>query len=165
MGFPGGSVVKNLPVIREMWVQSLGREDPVEVEMATHSSIIAWEIPWSGEPRGLYSVGSQRVEHDWATNTFFSFFPPQEYWNGGDSDVWSAIFGDIVLGHHNLHPYKTANLTPKCCVFWLLHLSLALSSGLPIPWDNNFEIKPANNPTWPLSVQVKKKSCISLTLT
>ena len=64
MGFPGGSVVKNLPVIREMWVQSLGREDPVEVEMATHSSIIAWEIPWSGEPRGLYSVGSQRVEHD-----------------------------------------------------------------------------------------------------
>ena len=64
MGFPGGSVVKNLPVIREMWVQSLGREDPVEVEMATHSSIIAWEIPWLGEPRGLYSVGSQRVEHD-----------------------------------------------------------------------------------------------------
>ena len=64
MGFPGGSVVKNLPVIREMWVQSLGREDPVEVEMATHSSIIAWEISWSGEPRGLYSVGSQRVEHD-----------------------------------------------------------------------------------------------------
>jgi len=57
-------VVKNLPVIREMWVQSLGREDPLEVEMATHSNIIAWEIPWSGEPCGLYSVGSQRVEHD-----------------------------------------------------------------------------------------------------
>ena len=73
------------------------------------------------------------------------------------SDLRSAIFDVIVLGHHNLRPYKTANLTHKCCVFWLLHLSLSLSSGLPIPWDNNFEIKPVNNPTWPLSFQVKKE--------
>ena len=50
-GFPGGSVVKNLPVtmqeIQETWVQSLGPEDPLEKEMATHSSIFAWEIPWT----------------------------------------------------------------------------------------------------------------------
>ena len=53
MVFPRGSVVKNLPAMQEMWVQSLGREDPLEVEMATHSNIIAQEIPWSGEPCGL----------------------------------------------------------------------------------------------------------------
>ena len=64
MGFPGGSVVKtkqnkktHLP-IRETWVRSLGWEDPLEKEMATHSSTLAWEIPWTEEPGGLQSMGS-----------------------------------------------------------------------------------------------------------
>ena len=52
-GFPGGSVVKNLSVKQETPVQSLGQEDPPEKEMATHSSILAWEIPWTEEPGGL----------------------------------------------------------------------------------------------------------------
>ena len=56
-----GSLVKILPAMEEMWVQSLGQEDPLEKEMATHSSILAWEIPWSEEPGGLQSMGSQRV--------------------------------------------------------------------------------------------------------
>ena len=47
-----------------MWVQSLGREDPLEEEMATHSSILDWKIPWIEEPGGLQSMGSQRVRHD-----------------------------------------------------------------------------------------------------
>ena len=64
MGFPDGSVVKNLPAMQEMWVQSLGQEDPLEKEMAAHSSILAWEIPWPEEPDGLQSMGSQRVGHD-----------------------------------------------------------------------------------------------------
>ena len=55
-GFLGGSVVKN-PAMHEMWVQSLGREDPLEKEMVTHSSILAWEIPWTEEPGGLQSMG------------------------------------------------------------------------------------------------------------
>ena len=63
-GFPGGSVVKNLPAIQESRVQSLGQEDPLEKEMATHSSILAWKIPWIGEPGRLQSKGSQRVRHD-----------------------------------------------------------------------------------------------------
>ena len=62
-------VVKNLPVMQETWVQSLGREDPLERGMATHSSILAWEIPRTEEPGGLQFVGSQRVGHDRATNT------------------------------------------------------------------------------------------------
>ena len=63
-------MVKNLPVMQETWVQSLGWEGPLEEGMATHSSILAWKIPWAEEPGGLQSVGSQRVRHDWATNTF-----------------------------------------------------------------------------------------------
>ena len=57
-------MVNNLPAKQEMWVQSLGREDPLEEEMATHSSILAWRIPWTEEPGGLQSMGSQRVGHD-----------------------------------------------------------------------------------------------------
>ena len=53
MGFPGGSAVKNLPAMQETWVRFLGREDPREREMATHSNILVWEIPWIEEPAGL----------------------------------------------------------------------------------------------------------------
>ena len=56
--------VGNLPAVLETKVQSLGQEDPLEEEMANHSSILAWEIPWTEEPGGLQSMGSQRVGHD-----------------------------------------------------------------------------------------------------
>ena len=57
-------MVKCLPAVREARVQSLGWEDPLEKEMATHSSNLAWKIPWTEEPGGLQSMGSQRVGHD-----------------------------------------------------------------------------------------------------
>ena len=63
-GFPGGSVVKNLPATQETQVQSLGWEDPLEEGMETHSSILAWRIPCIERPGGLQSMGSQRVRHD-----------------------------------------------------------------------------------------------------
>ena len=56
--------VKSLPAMQETQVQFLGREDPLEKDMATHSSILAWEIPWTEEPGGVQSMGSQRVGHD-----------------------------------------------------------------------------------------------------
>ena len=56
--------VKRLPAVRETRVQSLGWEDPLEKEMATHSSTLAWKIPWTEEPGRLQSMGSQRVGHD-----------------------------------------------------------------------------------------------------
>ena len=59
--------VKRLPAMRETWVRSLGREDPLEKEMATHSSTLAWKILWKEKPGRLQSMGSQRVGHDWAT--------------------------------------------------------------------------------------------------
>ena len=67
MRFPGGSGMKNLPAVQEaqeMWVLSLGGEDPLKEGMATHSSILAWRIPWTEEPGGLQFMGSQRVGHD-----------------------------------------------------------------------------------------------------
>ena len=60
---------RNPPAMWETWVRSLGLEDPLEKEMATHSSILAWRIPWTEEPGGLQSRGSQRVGHDMQTTT------------------------------------------------------------------------------------------------
>ena len=57
-------MVKSLPAVQETWVQSLGQEDPLEKEMATQSSILAWKIPWMEEPGRLQSIESQRVGHD-----------------------------------------------------------------------------------------------------
>ena len=63
--------VKSLPAMQETWVRSLSWEDPLEKEMATHSSILAWKTPWTEEPGRLQSMGSQRVRQDWATSVFF----------------------------------------------------------------------------------------------
>ena len=56
--------VKNLPAMQETWVQFLGQEDPLEKEMATHSSVLAWKIPWTEELGGLRSMESERCRHD-----------------------------------------------------------------------------------------------------
>ena len=60
-------MIKNLPAMQEMWFRSLGQRDPLEKEMATLSSLLAWEIPWTEEPGGIQSMGSQRVGHNLAT--------------------------------------------------------------------------------------------------
>ena len=79
--FPGDSMVKNLPAKQEMWVWSLGWEDPPENEMATHFSILVWRIPWTEEPGRLPSRGLQRVGHNWATNI---------HQGGGSSAFWKC---------------------------------------------------------------------------
>ena len=66
---PRGSVVKNLPAMQEMQVWSLGQEDLLEEEMGTHSSTLAWRIPWTKEPGRLQSMESQIVGHDWSDST------------------------------------------------------------------------------------------------
>ena len=79
-------VVKNLPASAEdvrNLVRSLGQEDPLEEVMATYSSNLTWRIPWTEEPGRLLSMGSQRVGHDWVTNTFtftLKVAPIQEHW-------------------------------------------------------------------------------------
>ena len=64
MGFSSGSDDKCLPAMQETWVQSLGREDPLGMEIATYSSTLAWKIPWMEDPGRLQSVGLQRAGHD-----------------------------------------------------------------------------------------------------
>ena len=68
-------MVKNPPAVKEIQGHSLGREDLLQKEMATHSSILTWRISWSEEPGRLQSMGSERVEHNRATNTFTSLSP------------------------------------------------------------------------------------------
>ena len=82
-GFPGGLAVKNPPAVWETRVWLLGQEGPLEEEMATHSSILAWEISWTKEPGRLQSIGSQSVRHDLATK--------QQRWRPGDRErgVWA----------------------------------------------------------------------------
>ena len=71
-GLPGGSVVKNPSAMQVTHVRSLGWEDPLEEEMATHLSILAWRIPWTVESDRPQSIGLQRVRHEWAINIFTS---------------------------------------------------------------------------------------------
>ena len=72
-------MVKNLPAVQETQVWSLSWEDPLEKGMATHSSILAWRIPWTENPGRLQSMGSQRIGHDWATNTHTHYYTYYNY--------------------------------------------------------------------------------------
>ena len=66
--------VKNLPAAQETWVHSLGQEDSLEKGLATQSSILAWRTPWTEEPGGLQSMGSQKVEYDLSNEHFHAFY-------------------------------------------------------------------------------------------
>ena len=91
--------------MRETWVRSLGWKDPLEKEMATHSSILAWRIPWMEKPGGLQSTGSQRVRHDWATSLSQSYnhvsvshsVVPNSLWPHGLQPSVHEIFQVIIL--------------------------------------------------------------------
>ena len=74
-GFPGGSVEKNLPTVQETQVRYLGWEDPLEESITTHSSILDWRIPWTEEPGGLQSMGSQRTGQTNPLTLSLSLFP------------------------------------------------------------------------------------------
>ena len=84
-----------LPAVQETRVWSLGCEDPLEKETATHSRILAWKISWTEVPGGLKSMGSQRVRHDWATNTnhkHFPYFSQHWFWSKKLLKQWTMIF-------------------------------------------------------------------------
>ena len=79
-------LVKNLPAMQETWVWFLGWKDPLEKEVETHSSILAWRIPCTEEPGGLQSMGSQKVGHDWVTKP-----PPQRLSAGSVASIQITI--------------------------------------------------------------------------
>ena len=88
--FSGGSVSKDSAAMPETGVQSLGQEDPLEKEMAVHSSTLAWKIPWIEESGGLQSMGSQRVEHNLLTK------PPKRVIQYVSFHIW-LLFLDIMF--------------------------------------------------------------------
>ena len=85
-------MVKRLPTMWEIWVQSLGREELLEKAMATYSSTLAWKNPWTEEPDRLQSMGSQRVRQDWVTSLSLSAFI---------MEGWLSLYRPL---HHSLHP-------------------------------------------------------------
>ena len=100
-------IVRNSPTMQETWVWSLGSEDPLEKEMATHSSILAWRIPQTKEPGELQSMASQRVRHDWVTNT--STYPRRVRVKRGMSPLYSGA-------EPELQTIKEAEWFPACLV-------------------------------------------------
>ena len=86
-----------------MRAQSLGQEDPLEKEMAIHSSTLAWKIPWTEEPGGLQSMGSQRVVYDWATLLYFKY---KKEGGGGDQEKEDekkkTKFRELIMNMHLL---------------------------------------------------------------
>ena len=97
------NLVKNLPVTQATRVRSLDQEDPPEVVMATHSSILAWRIQWREEPGRLRSTGSQRVGNDWATSLSFFLFLPWCPWDSCRSSSVSIV-----------HTPSWLRWTPRC---------------------------------------------------
>ena len=132
--------VERLPAIWQTRVWFLGQEDPLEKKMATHSSILAWRIPWTEEPGGLQSMGSQRVGHDWATDLIcsdlmyiYGKIPRRRRWQptpvflpgeSMDRGAWQAMYTGLQRVGHDwsdfAHTYtKTYTLFKK----FLLNLS------------------------------------------
>ena len=132
--------LKCLPAMRETWVWSLGQKDPLEKEMATLSSILAWRIPWMREPGGLQSMGSQRVGHDWATS--LSFFVPIEY---------VMPFNHLIFYHPLL---LLPSIFPSIRVFsneWVLHIkrpSIGVSSSASVLPMNTQDWSPSGLTGW-----------------
>jgi len=110
-------MIKNLSATWETWVWSLGWEDPLEKGMATHSSILAWRIPWTEEPGGLQSMGSQRAGHDW-------------------SDLVRSTHNfEFFMSHLKNSILRKANARTSLAVQWLrLHASTAGSTNLILGW-------------------------------
>ena len=114
-------MVKNLPGMWETWVWTLGGGDPLEKEMATHSSILARRIPWTEEPGGLQSRRSQRVGHDWATNTHCICYL-LSLWSSVKS-LWKPLFPShpgrgTLLGSHDTGYTNRKNKSQVLPTLW-----------------------------------------------
>ena len=119
------SVAKTqLPAMQETGVRSLCQEDSLEEEMAAHPSILAWRIPWTEEPGGLQSMGSQRVGHDWVTNTFTSLSPSNQHWFSGQGGLLEIVQKNlgVLMASGN----------------WTMHNSSLLNKSLPFLVNSTF---------------------------
>ena len=119
-------VVKSLPAMQETWgmqVWSLGWEDPLEQEMATHSSILAWRIPWTEEPGQLLSIGSQRVWHDWSN--LASVHKKKKRWNLAALELAGSVWFSLCCTQLIKHDHAVWFM---CKVTEFLHLGSGLQN-------------------------------------
>ena len=142
-------MVKNLPAMQETWVPSLGWEDSLEKGMATHSRILARRIPWSEEPGGLQSMGSQRVGHDWTTNTHFvwinSLFPElNQKLNRYNRD----FFFKTLKHRHRISGLSQMEKAEQVTTWFSSRLSRKRSNWGKQPWGSD---APSTKPPWPLN--------------
>ena len=128
MGFPGGPVVKNPPAIQETQILSLGWKEPLKKEMATHSNILAWEIPWTEEPSGLQAMGPQRVRHELATKQ------KQQYLH--IICTYPPIYSEIIF-RLLVIPNSSLTLLGPSRIFFFLAFSVF---GWLTPWMQNPQI-------------------------
>ena len=155
-------MVRNLPALWETWVQSIGPEDPLEKEMATHSSILAWRIPRTEEPGGLQSIGLQKVGRDWVTNIFIfhqfssvaqsclTLFNPMNCSTPG-LPVYHQLPGlthDSMINHPK-DPWGWTILVPAsspavCCVTYPVSMGFSATTYTLLLWDS---IPPTESPS------------------
>ena len=96
--------VKHLPTMRKTWVRSLGREDPLQEEMPSHSSTLAWNSPWTEEPGRRQSMESQRVRQDWATSLQWSKVKmPRQTLRGKEESRWKSLRGSELFRRRSKH--------------------------------------------------------------
>ena len=117
--------LKHLPPMWKTWARSLGQEDPLEKEMATHSSILAWRIPWMEEPDRLWSTGSQRVGHNWA----ISLISLTHLVLKKNSNIMLCMTFEKEPGHCLNLQYGFSPLLPCLYISSLIHNCLNLAFG------------------------------------
>ena len=167
----------------ETWVRSLRREDILEKRMATHSSTLAWRIPWTEDPGGLQSMGSQRVWHDWATNTFTSLSFSRLFPQGSSTLPANPVlpsWGFISILHPRLTFLSKAHTLDFLGVQWLRILLLMQRSRVPsLVWEDltchratksmhhnywAYTPEPASCNYWPCVLQLSKHMCLETML-
>ena len=133
-------MVKNPTAMQETQVRSLGWEDPLEKGMATHSSILAWRIPWTDTAGGLQSMGSQRVRQDWATSTFSSHLLSSIQFS-------RSVMSNSLWHHRQQHtrvPYPSPTTGPRsnpCPLSWWCHPTISSSV---VPFSSCLQSLPAS---------------------
>ena len=144
-GFPSGSAVKNPPVMQKMRVWFLAWEDPLEKETATHSSILAWKIPWTEEPDGLQSRGHRKVGHNFTIEQQFcgkvlilawhfkfvrilpDFFPQSLYWF--PFPLWGYLLIPLLPNLCVQVPWPERETTEF--ISWIHYSAIFFVNGLP----------------------------------
>ena len=139
--------VKNPPAMQEtqeMWVRSLGREDPLEGGMATHSNILTWRIPWTEEPGGLQSIGSQRVGHNW------SDWACTQAWFKTDKNKVNIAFSHINLVKNFIHflEHVCFHFPEKACTVEAMPSPSSFFKSRDMPLNLNIQLQPYFFPYW-----------------